>query len=35
MENIFTDNLQEEIRDKADEIYPFRQLEIRKTELKE
>ena len=35
MENIFTDNLQEEIRDKADEIYPFRQLEIRKTELLE
>jgi len=34
MENIFADNLQEEIRDKADEIYPFRQLEVRKTELK-
>jgi len=34
MENIFMDNIQEEIRDKADEIYPFRQLEVRKTELK-
>ena len=33
MENIFTDNLQEELRDQLDKIYPFRQLEIRKTEL--
>jgi ribosomal protein S3AE len=35
MENIFTDNLQDEIRDEVDTIYPFRQLEIRKTELLE
>lgn len=35
MENIFTDNIQEEVRDKANKIYPFRQLEIRKTELRE
>lgn len=35
MENIFTDNIQEEFRDEADQIYPFRQLEIRKTELME
>ena len=34
MENIFTDNIQEEMRDKAEEIYPFTDLEIRKTELK-
>ena len=33
MENIFTDNIQEDLRDQADKIYPFRQLEIRKTEL--
>jgi len=35
MENIFLDKVQEEMRDKANEIYPFRELEIRKTELKE
>ncbi len=35
MENIFTDNIQEELRDEADQIYPFRQMEIRKTELRE
>lgn len=34
MENIFTDNIQEEMRDKAEKIYPFRDLEIRKTELR-
>jgi small subunit ribosomal protein S3Ae len=34
MENIFTDNIQEEMRDKAEGIYPFRDLEIRKTELR-
>ena len=34
MENIFTDKIQEEMRDKAEEIYPFRELEIRKTELR-
>ena len=33
IENIFTDNIQEQFRDEADKIYPFRQLEIRKTEL--
>lgn len=33
MENILLDNLQEEIRDKANKIYPFRELEVRKTEL--
>ncbi|QGA80641.1 hypothetical protein [Candidatus Nanohalobium constans] len=35
MENIFTDNIQEEMREKSEEIYPFRELEIRKTELRE
>ncbi|PSH01029.1 MAG: hypothetical protein BRC30_00420, partial [Nanohaloarchaea archaeon SW_7_46_7] len=35
MENIFLDKVQEDLRDKANEIYPFRELEIRKTELKE
>jgi len=35
MENIFTDNIQEEMREKSEEIYPFRELEIRKTELKQ
>lgn len=35
MEMIFQDRLQEELRDVAEDIYPFRQLEIRKTELKE
>jgi ribosomal protein S3AE len=33
MENIFLDNLQDELRDEVDTIYPFRQLEVRKTEL--
>lgn len=35
MENIFMDNLQEEFRDAANKIYPFRDLEVRKTELLE
>ncbi|PSH01077.1 MAG: 30S ribosomal protein S3ae, partial [Nanohaloarchaea archaeon SW_7_46_7] len=35
MENIFQDNLQEELRDAVDEIYPFRELEVRKTEIRE
>ena len=35
MENIFMDNIQEEIRDEVETIYPFRQLEVRKTELLE
>lgn len=35
MENIFLDNIQEEMREEANTIYPFRELEIRKTELKE
>lgn len=35
MENIFTDKIQEQIRDEVEKIYPFRQLEIRKTELLE
>jgi len=34
MENVFLDNVQEEIRDELNKIYPFRELEIRKTELK-
>jgi ribosomal protein S3AE len=34
MENIFTDKVQEEFRDRAEKIYPFRELEIRKTELR-
>jgi small subunit ribosomal protein S3Ae len=34
MENIFTDKVQEEFRDRAEKVYPFRQLEIRKTELR-
>lgn len=33
MENIFLDNLQNEIRDRTNKIYPFRELEVRKTEL--
>ncbi len=33
MENIFLDNIQKELRDEVDTIYPFRELEIRKTEL--
>jgi len=33
MENIFLDNLQQELRDKVNKIYPFRELEVRKTEL--
>ena len=35
MENIFMDRLQEEFRDAANKIYPFRDLEVRKTELLE
>ena len=35
MDNIFMDNLQEELRDKINKIYPFRELEVRKTELLE
>lgn len=35
MENILTDRLQEEIREEANSIYPFRELEVRKTELLE
>lgn len=33
MEAIFTDELQQEMRDAANDIYPFRDLEVRKTEL--
>lgn len=33
MENIFLDNIQQELRDKVNKIYPFRELEVRKTEL--
>lgn len=33
MENVFMDRIQEEMREEANKIYPFRQLEIRKTEL--
>ncbi|MFB6213032.1 MAG: hypothetical protein ABEJ07_00485 [Candidatus Nanohaloarchaea archaeon] len=33
MEAVFRDELQEELRDVANDIYPFRDLEIRKTEL--
>ncbi len=33
MENVFLDNIQAELRDEANTIYPFRELEIRKTEL--
>ncbi|WEL19193.1 hypothetical protein [Candidatus Nanohalococcus occultus] len=35
MEMIFEDRLQDELRDIAEDIYPFRQLEIRKTELRD
>ncbi len=35
MENIFLDNIQDELREDVNKIYPFRQLEIRKTELVE
>ncbi len=35
MENIFLDNLQKDMREVADDIYPFRELEVRKTELRE
>lgn len=35
MESIFRDELQEDIRDRANRIYPFRELEVRKTELLE
>ncbi len=34
MENIFMDNVQKEFRERAEKIYPFRELEIRKTELR-
>lgn len=33
MESIFKDDLQEDIRDQTNQIYPFRELEVRKTEL--
>jgi small subunit ribosomal protein S3Ae len=33
MKMIFEDELQKDLRDIANEIYPFRQLEVRKTEL--
>lgn len=33
MEAVFTDELQQEMRDAANGIYPFRDLEVRKTEL--
>ena len=33
MENILLDNLQDELREKVNKIYPFRELEVRKTEL--
>lgn len=33
MKRIFTDELQKDLRDKADKITPFRELEVRKTEL--
>ncbi len=35
MESIFRDELQTEMRDQAEDIYPFRELEVRKTELLE
>ncbi|MBC5792417.1 MAG: hypothetical protein H8Z69_00095 [Nanohaloarchaea archaeon] len=35
MENIFLDNLQDELREEINKIYPFRELEVRKTELLE
>ncbi len=35
MENIFLDNVQKEAREKVNKVYPFRELEIRKTELLE
>lgn len=35
MESIFKDELQQDIRDEASQIYPFRELEVRKTELLE
>jgi small subunit ribosomal protein S3Ae len=35
MEAIFRDELQENLRDAANDIYPFRDLEVRKTELLE
>lgn len=35
MENIFMDKIQEEMRVESEKIYPFRELEIRKTELRE
>ncbi len=33
MENIFLDNLQDELREEINKVYPFRELEVRKTEL--
>ena len=33
MKAIFTDQLQEDLREEASNIYPFRDLEVRKTEL--
>lgn len=33
MENVFTDKVQQEFRERAEKVYPFRELEIRKTEL--
>lgn len=33
MESVFRDELQDELRDAANSIYPFRDLEVRKTEL--
>ncbi|MFB6209643.1 MAG: hypothetical protein ABEJ56_05930 [Candidatus Nanohaloarchaea archaeon] len=35
MEQIFMDELQQELRDEVNDIYPFRELEVRKTELLE
>ncbi len=35
MEEIFTDELQKELREEVNKIYPFRELEVRKTELLE
>lgn len=35
MESIFRDELQADLRDAAEDIYPFRELEVRKTELQE
>ncbi len=35
MKDIFRNELQSELRDSANEIYPFREMEVRKTELLE